>query len=151
MAIVFCGQILASTESATSGQSATSRCLSVLPGCEGRLKFVLNGLGWKKINQHTYTPIRPLPGDSAPLGVVNTAVTRGGAGIRSRGEGGRAARPRSPFKKKFQKPRGKYTSAREVNDTSLSVVDHIITKLGFLARHGVDLICDVDSRVLIEN
>jgi len=53
MSAVFCGQVLAS---ATSGQSATSRCLSVLPG---RLVSVvlarfLDCLGWKKINQRTY-------------------------------------------------------------------------------------------------
>ena len=40
MSGVFCGQALASTESATSGQSATYQCLSVLPGRLGRGKFV---------------------------------------------------------------------------------------------------------------
>jgi len=45
----FCGKTLASTESATSGQSATSRCLSALPGQLGRGKFVLDGLGWKDL------------------------------------------------------------------------------------------------------
>ena len=54
MSAVFCGQALASTESATSGQSATSQCLSALPGRLGRGKFVLDGLGWKDKNQCSY-------------------------------------------------------------------------------------------------
>jgi len=49
MSPVFCRQALASTESATSGQSATSQCLSALPGQLGGGKYVLDGLGWKKI------------------------------------------------------------------------------------------------------
>ena len=53
MSAVFCGQALASTESATSGQSANSQCLSALPGRLGRGKFVLDGLGWKDKNQRT--------------------------------------------------------------------------------------------------
>ena len=36
----------------------------------------------------TPVPIRLLPGDSAPLGVINTAATRGGDGSHSRGGGG---------------------------------------------------------------
>jgi len=51
---VFCGQALSSTESATSGQSATSPCLSALPGQLGKGKFVLDGLGWKDKDQRTY-------------------------------------------------------------------------------------------------
>jgi len=54
MSAVFCGQVLASTESATSGQLATSQCLSALPGRLRRGKFVLDGLGWKDKNQRTY-------------------------------------------------------------------------------------------------
>ena len=41
MSAVYCGQTLASTESATSRQSATSQCLSALPGRLWRGKFVL--------------------------------------------------------------------------------------------------------------
>jgi len=55
MSAVFCGQALASTESATSGHSATSRCLSALLGRQGRGKFVLVGLGWKETKQRTYS------------------------------------------------------------------------------------------------
>jgi len=39
---------------ATSGLSATSQCLSALPGRPGRGKFVLDGLGWKDKNQRTF-------------------------------------------------------------------------------------------------
>ena len=53
MSVVFCGQALTSTESATSGQLATSQCLSTLPGRLGRRKFVLDGLGWKDKNQRS--------------------------------------------------------------------------------------------------
>ena len=42
------------TWSAPSGQSVTSYSLSALPGWLGRGNFVLDGLGWKKINQRTY-------------------------------------------------------------------------------------------------
>ena len=54
MSAVFYGQVLASMESVTLRQSATSRCLSALLGWLGREVLVLNGLGWKKINQRTY-------------------------------------------------------------------------------------------------
>ena len=45
------------------------------------------------------TPIRPLPGDSAPLG-VNTTATRGGNGSHSRGGGGVVGKDTSPLKEK---------------------------------------------------
>ena len=46
------------------------------------------------------TPIRRLPGDSAPLGVINTAVTRGRMELHSRGGGeGQSARTNPPKKK----------------------------------------------------
>ena len=50
------------------------------------------------------TPIRPLPGDSAPLGVINTAASRGGNESHSRGEGDPVHNDKSPLKKK--KPEG---------------------------------------------
>jgi len=65
MSAIFCGQALASTESAISGQSATSQCLSALPGRLERGKFVLDSLGWKKKTSAPITPIRQLPGGSA--------------------------------------------------------------------------------------
>ena len=58
MSAVFCGQALVSTESATSGQSATSQCLSALPGRLGRGKFVPDGLGWYSAKE-TYNLIDP--------------------------------------------------------------------------------------------
>ena len=92
------------------------------------MKFNLDGLRWKRKDQRTYTPIRPLPGDSAPLGAINTAVTRGGADIRSRGEGGPVPQGPGP-KKKSKKSEGE-TRVREVNDPSRSVANHI-TELDF--------------------
>jgi len=46
------------------------------------------------------TPIRLLPGDSSPLVVINTATTRGGEEIHSRGGGGLVRKDTSPVKKK---------------------------------------------------
>ena len=56
MSSFFCGQVLVSTESATSGQWATFRyvSLSALSGRLGRVEFMLDDLGWKKVNQHTH-------------------------------------------------------------------------------------------------
>jgi len=48
------------------------------------------------------TPIRRLPGDSAPLGVINTAVSRGGKEVHSRGGGGTGPQGPIPIKKKIQ-------------------------------------------------
>jgi len=79
----------------------------------GRVKFILDVLRWKRKDQRTYTPIRPLPGDSAPLGAINTAVTRGGAGIRSRGEGGPVPQGPDPKKKKSKKPEGETPASEE--------------------------------------
>jgi len=51
---IFCEQVLACKESATSEYSTTSQCLGALLGRLWRVKFVLHVLGWKKINQPTY-------------------------------------------------------------------------------------------------
>jgi len=45
------------------------------------------------------TPIQRLPGGSAPLGVINTAVTRGRVEFRSRGGGGPVRKDQSLKKK----------------------------------------------------
>ena len=76
MSAFFCWQVLVSTESATSGQWATFRCvsLSALPGRLGRVELVPDGLGWKKVNQRTCYSIRLLPGDSEPFSAINTAA-----------------------------------------------------------------------------
>jgi len=44
--------------------------------------------------------IRQLPGDSAPLGVINTAVTRGGKEVHSRGGGGDRSARTNPHQNK---------------------------------------------------
>ena len=49
------------------------------------------------------TPTRRLPGDSAPLSVINTAVTRGRKEFHSRGGGGPVRNDQSPLKKKSKK------------------------------------------------
>ena len=69
-AIFSLDQVLAWTESATSEYSTTSQCLSARLGRPGRVKFILDGLRWKKKNNAPITPIQLLPGDSAPLGVI---------------------------------------------------------------------------------
>jgi len=58
-------------------------------------------------NNASITLIRPLPGDSAPLGVINTAATRGGNQNHYRGGGGAVRKDTSLFKKKeSKKPEG---------------------------------------------
>jgi len=59
MLTVFCGQALVSIESATSGQSASSQCLSALPGRLGRGKFVrLRGDWSARTNPIKTNPIK---------------------------------------------------------------------------------------------
>jgi len=58
--------------------------------------------GGKKLTSAPTTPIRRLPGDSAPLNVINTAVTRGGYEIHSKGGG-----PQGPIPIKKKHPRKK--------------------------------------------
>ena len=94
-------QVLASTESANSEYSTTFQCRCALLGRPGKVKFILNGLRWTKTNA-TITPIRPLPSDSVPLVVINTAATRGRNGNHSRGGGGPVRKDTSPIKKKIE-------------------------------------------------
>ena len=47
-------QVLAWTESAVSEYSTMSQCLNALLGRPGRVKFIQNGLRWKKKIQRTY-------------------------------------------------------------------------------------------------
>ena len=103
-AVFLLDQVLACTESATSEYSNTSQCLSALLGRPGRAKFILNGLRqWEKKNAPV-TPIRLLPGDSVPLGVIDLAAVRGGNESHSRGGGGPVHK--SPSKKESKKPEG---------------------------------------------
>jgi len=47
-------QVLASTESATSGQLAISLYISALPGRLGRVELVLDGPGWNTLKQRNH-------------------------------------------------------------------------------------------------
>ena len=47
MLVVFCGQVLASMESTTSGQLTTCQCLSALPGRLRKVECVLDGFEYK--------------------------------------------------------------------------------------------------------
>ena len=67
------------------------------------------------------THIRPLSGDSAPLGVINTVEPRGVNESHSREGGGPVRKDTSPFKKKIQKTRGRETRTGEVKDPSPSM------------------------------
>jgi len=71
------------------------------------------------------TPVRLLPGDSAPLGtgVINTVATRGGNESHSRGRGRPVRKDQSPSKK-IKKNRGRETRAREVKDPSPCMAIH---------------------------
>ena len=52
----------------------------------------------EKITNAPITPIRLLPGDSSPLVGINTAATRGGEEIHSRGGGELVRKDTSPVK-----------------------------------------------------
>jgi len=68
------------------------------------VKFILNGLRWKKKKTNApITPTRLLPGDSSNLVVINTAATRGGEEIHSTGGGGTGPEGGLPLLKKIQK------------------------------------------------
>jgi len=84
------------------------------------------------------TPIRPLPGNSAPFNVINTAATRGRNEYHSRGERGAVHKDTSPFKKNSRKKtrRSKPSGSRS---QVLPLANHG-TKLGlffgiFFPRH----------------
>jgi len=85
-------------ESATSGQSATSQCLSALPGRLGRGNFVLDGLGWKDKNQRTYYSYTTTAWWLSILRCNYTAVTRGRMEFHPRGGG--ETGPQGPIPKK---------------------------------------------------
>ena len=92
-------QVLACTESATSEYSITSQCLGALLGRSGRWKFILNGLRWRE-KKPTH---QSLPYDyclaTHQLVVINTAATKGGEEIHSRGGGGPVRKDQFPLKK----------------------------------------------------
>mmetsp|Transcript_26028 Transcript_26028/g.38249 ORF Transcript_26028/g.38249 Transcript_26028/m.38249 type:complete len:118 (-) Transcript_26028:327-680(-) len=77
------------------------------------------------------TPIRLLPGDSSPLVVINTAATRGGEEIHSRGGGGTGPQGPIPLKKKIQKkekiqkPTGEFESVNRLSSDSGRDIDEV--------------------------
>jgi hypothetical protein len=77
------------------------------------------------------TPIRLLPGDSSPLVVINTAATRGGEEIHSRGGGGPVRKDQFPLKKKnpkkekIQKPTGEFESVNRLSSDSGRDIDEV--------------------------
>ena len=78
------------------------------------------------------TPIRRLPGGSPPLGVINTAVTRGRMEFHSRGGGGTSPQGPIPQKKKSKKKksrRKKLTGSRSQVPPHRAALE-LCTKLG---------------------
>jgi len=71
---------------------------------EGRLQM-------EKRTNAPIPPIRPLPGDSAPLGVINTAATIGGNESHSRGGGGLVREEIFPITNKCKEKNSKEKTA----------------------------------------
>jgi len=76
------------------------------------------------------TPIRLLPGDSSPLVVINTAATRGGEEIHSRGGGGTGPQGPIPLKKKIQKKK----KSRNPQESLKVSIDSPLILAGILTR-----------------
>ena len=70
------------------------------------------------------TPLRPLPGDSGPLGAINTAATTGGDEIHSRGGGRPVPRTDSPFQK--QNPKNPREKISCVKGPRFLVANHLL-------------------------
>ena len=81
------------------------------PARESEVYFKRPQMEKTKTNAHI-TPIRLLPGNSAPLGVINMAATRGGNGSHSRGGGGLVSKNTSPVKNKNKTRRRKPSGSR---------------------------------------
>ena len=81
MSAVFCGQALASTESASSGQSATSQFYSALPG----LKVGPTVSDGRNKPAHILLLYDNCLVTLHPKGVIKTAATRGRKEVHSRG------------------------------------------------------------------
>jgi len=90
-----------------------------------REKFILNGFTWEK-NQRTYHLYTPTAWPLKPLGVINTAATRGGNAFHFRGGGGPVRKDTSPFNKKIQKNRRRDTRAIEVKNLSPSMICYVL-------------------------
>jgi len=72
------------------------------PARESRVYPLETASDGKKQNAPS-TPIQPLPGDSAPLRVIDTAANRGRNNSHSRGGGGQVRKDTSPIQKKSSK------------------------------------------------
>ena len=92
--------------------------------------MVLDG---RKQTSPPITPIRRLPGDSAPLGGMNTAATKGGEEVHSRGEGGTGPQGPIPIKKKIQeiKPEGEDRLCRGPKSSHGEQCSSNVLNLGF--------------------
>jgi len=66
---------------------------------------------------------RLLPGDSAPLSVINTAAARCGEEIHSRGRRGPVRKETSPLQTKIQKPTGEFESVNMLSSVSGRGID----------------------------
>jgi len=91
----FCGQFTACTESATSEYSITSQSLTALLGLAKENEVYPRRPQMEKKTSAHIVPIRPLPGDLAPLGEIKIESKRGGEEIHSMGRGGLAPGPPS--------------------------------------------------------
>ena len=83
----------------------------------------------EKITNAPITPIRLLSGNSSPLVVINTAATRGGEEIHSRGGGGTGPQGpiplKNPKKEKIQKPTGEFESVNRLSSDSGRDIDEV--------------------------
>ena len=87
----------------------------------------------KKITNAPNTPIRLLPGDSAPLGVINTAATRGGEGSHSRGGGGTGPQGHIPLK--IKNPEGETRLDHGPKSPPWRTTEHKLAVKSLTRRH----------------
>jgi hypothetical protein len=114
----------------------------------------------KKITNAPNNPIRLLPGDSAPLGVITTAATRGGEGSHSRGGGGTGPQGHIPLK--IKNPEGETRLDHGPKSPPWRTTEHKLAVKSLTRRHmRTNVLCSAfccfpwrgsfESRVLIEN
>jgi len=98
-------------------------------GRPGRVEFILDGLRWKKQNA-PITPIRLLPGDSAPLVVINTELLEAEKKSTLEEEVGPVRKDQFPVskkiqKRKIQKPTGEFESVNRLSSDSGRDIDEV--------------------------
>ena len=126
-------QVLACTKSATSEYSTVREYVSVSWCAIGPVReseVYPERPQMEKITNAPITPIRLLPGDSSPLFVINTAATRGGEEIHSRGGGGTGPQGPIPLKKKIQKKK----KSRNPQESLKVSIDSPLILAGILTR-----------------